>query len=112
MIALPVALIASSLQTIIAAFAKSFREASTYLSLLVFVPMVPTFWVFLFPGEDAEWMYGVPLLAHSLLMNTLLRGDALEVARIGLAAGTTLLLGVGMMAVAAKLYERERVVFG
>ena len=39
---LPLVVLIATLQTLVAAFAKSFREAQTYLSLLMFVPTVPT----------------------------------------------------------------------
>ena len=38
----PLVLLASTLQTLIAAFAKSYREAQTYLSLLMLLPMIPS----------------------------------------------------------------------
>ena len=42
LVMLPLVVLIATLQTLAAAFAKSFREAQTYLSLLMFVPAVPT----------------------------------------------------------------------
>ncbi|MGH8172519.1 MAG: ABC transporter permease, partial [Rhodanobacteraceae bacterium] len=49
LVMLPLVVLIATLQTLAAAFAKSFREAQTYLSLLMFVPAVPTMMLSLFP---------------------------------------------------------------
>ena len=38
----PVALMAAALLTVLATYAKSFREAQSYMGLVIFIPMVPT----------------------------------------------------------------------
>ncbi len=51
---LPLVVLIATLQTLAAAFAKSFREAQTYLSLLMFVPAVPTMMLSLFPVKTRD----------------------------------------------------------
>lgn len=107
----PVALVASSLQTIVAAFAKSFREAQTYLSLLLFIPMLPTLALFVLPVKSKLWMMAVPILGQSLLIQKLVRAEPLEGMNVMVAAVCTLIAGILLAAVAARLYHRERLAF-
>ncbi len=108
---MPVALIASSLQTIIAAFSKGFREAQTYLSLMVFIPMVPSMWLFLSPVKEQDWMASVPLLAQSVLINNLIRGEPLNMSWALISTAIGLLAGAALCLIAARLYHRPQMVF-
>ena len=110
-IALPLTLVASCLQCIIAAFAKGFREAQGYASVLVFIPMVPSFWLIFSPVKEQLWMSTVPLLSQVVLLNNLIRGEALPFSWVVYSWGTTLLLGVALSVVAAGLYNRPRMIF-
>lgn len=107
----PVALVASGLQTIIAAFAKGFREAQTYLSLLMLAPMLPTMWLFLSPVKEQDWMAAVPLLAQSVLINNLIRGEEINLQWAAVSTFVAMLLGGALCLVAARLYHRPRMVF-
>ena len=63
---------------LISLFARSFKEAQTYLSLLMFLPVIPGF-LFSFQRIDTEpWMRAVPVLAEQVLMGDLLRGKAID----------------------------------
>jgi len=72
---LPLVVLISTLQTLAAAFARTFREAQTYLSLLMFVPAVPTMMLSLFPVKTETWMYAVPLMGQQITITRLMRGD-------------------------------------
>jgi sodium transport system permease protein len=60
---LPLVLLAPALQMLIAMFSKNFKEAQTYISLLLFVPMVPGFLLLLEVLDIVPWMHAVPVLA-------------------------------------------------
>lgn len=107
----PVTLLAASLQTIVAAFAKSFREAQTYLSFLLFLPMLPTLALFILPVKSKLWMMAVPILGQSLLIEKLVRAERLESMQVAVATACTLAVGGVLAWVAAKLYHRERLAF-
>lgn len=107
----PVALPAAALQTIVAAFAKSFREAQTYLSFLLFVPMLPTLALFILPVKSKLWMMAVPILGQTLLIEKLVRAEALAADHVLVATVSTLVIGVLLAWVAARLYHRERLAF-
>lgn len=111
LVILPITLIASSLQTIIAAFTKSFREAQTYVSLLLLVPMVPSFALMLVPVKTELWMTAVPMLAQNLLIEKLVRGEGVIWLHFGLAGLCTTLIGILLATVSAGLYRREALLF-
>jgi sodium transport system permease protein len=110
-IALPVTLIASCLQCIIAAFARGFREAQGYASFLVFIPMVPSVWLLYSPVKEQAWMSAVPMLSQVMLLNTLIRDEALPWQWVLYSWTGSLLLGAGLCFVAASLYNRPRMIF-
>ena len=110
-VALPLTLVASCLQCIIAAFARGFREAQGYASMLVFIPMIPSFWLVFSPVKEEFWMSCVPLLSQVVLLNSLIRDEALPALWIASSWGSTLLLGVVLSLVAASLYNRPNMIF-
>lgn len=111
LVMLPITLIAASLQMIIAAFTKSFREAQTYVSLLLLVPMVPSFALMLVPVKTKLWMTAVPMLSQNLLIEKLVRGEGLIWRHFGVAEGSTILVGILLATISAGLYRREALLF-
>lgn len=109
---LPLTLFAPALQMLISLFARSFKEAQTYLSLLIFLPVIPGF-LFSFQRLDTEpWMRAVPVLAEQVLIGDLLRGQAIGPAVQLIAAGATLLATMLCLAVTARMLRHERIVLG
>lgn len=104
----PLALSFAALQTVVAAYAKSYREAQTYLSLLMLLPMVPSVILMVSPMKGELWMSAVPLLSQNLLIMSLARGEAVELARFALSFGCTLALAMGLVWLAVRIYHREQ----
>jgi sodium transport system permease protein len=105
---LPLVVLLAALQSLVAAFAKSYREAQTYLSILMIIPVLPSAMLAVLPIKAQTWMYAVPLLGQNLGIVQVLRGDAMTMAQIGLCLAG----GFGAAAVAvlvtAYLYRSER----
>lgn len=107
----PLALLAGAIQTIIAAFAQSYREAQTYVGLVLIVPMIPSMLLMFMPIKEQLWMMSVPILGQNLVINELMRGDAVGWDAIGLAIAGTLIVGLLLAWIAVKLYNREKMLF-
>lgn len=105
---LPLVVVLSSLQTIAAAFARSYREAQTYLSLLMFVPGVPTLLLAMLPLKTQTWMYGVPLMGQQVVMMRLLRGESVPASGLWLCFATSAVLAAVLYLVTTRLYRMER----
>ena len=105
---LPVVLLLAALQSMVAAFAKSYREAQTYISLLMLVPIIPSLVLAVMPLKAQVWMYATPLLGQSLGIVQLLRGDGVTTQQIGLCLAGTLAAAVIVVLATIQLYRSER----
>ena len=108
LVMLPLVALIATLQTLAAAFAKSFREAQTYLSLLMFVPAVPTMLLSLFPIKTQTWMYAVPLMGQQVTITRLMRGDVVTMQQLGLCFACTAAAALVIYFVTAAIYRGER----
>jgi sodium transport system permease protein len=105
---LPLVLLLAVLQSMVAAFAKSYREAQTYLSLLMLVPLLPSALLAFMPIKAQSWMYLVPLLSQNLGIMQLLRGDGVTGEQIGLCLAGSLAAALVAILVTIRLYRSER----
>ncbi len=107
LIVAPLALVGAGLLTSVAAFAKSFREAQTYITLLIILPAIPSMLMAVNPVKPADWMYSVPLISHQLLIEQTVRGEPLVPWQLLSSIGVTTLVGIVIAMIAARLYHRE-----
>ncbi len=107
----PVALLAAALLTILASFAKSFREAQSYMGMVILIPMVPSFWIMIDPTRTETWMTLVPLLSQNVLILELVRGEPVNMIWLALSLGTTTALALALAAIAGTLYNRPKLIF-
>lgn len=107
---LPMAILASALQLFVASFAKSSREAQTYLSLLTFAPTVPALISSLKPMSPELWMAFVPALGQQTLLLGLLRGEPQGPLAFGISAAVAVVLALGLLAATVRLFGSERMV--
>lgn len=105
---LPVALVAAAAQTLVSAFSKSFREAQTWLSMLMIVPAVPSLLMAVNPVKPADWMYATPLLSQHLIITQVVRGEAVLPWQFAASIGCTVLLGLLLARAAIRVYHMER----
>ncbi|MGJ8662364.1 MAG: ABC transporter permease [Marinicella sp.] len=107
----PLALVAGSIQTIIAAFSKSFKEAQTYVNLVIFIPMIPSMLLMFMPVKEKLWMFATPILSQNILINQLIRGEDVAWTHVGLCILGTLLVGGLLALFAVRLYNKENMLF-
>ncbi|MFW6340120.1 MAG: ABC transporter permease, partial [Wenzhouxiangella sp.] len=107
----PVALLAAAMLTILASFAKSFREAQSYMGMVILVPMIPSFWIMIDPTRTETWMTLVPLLSQNVLILGLVRGEALNLGWMAMSFASTTLLALLLAAIAGTLYNRPKLIF-
>ena len=107
-IMLPLVVLLATLQTLAAAFAKSFREAQTYLSLLMLVPVIPTLMLSMYPLKTQTWMYAVPLMCQQVAIMRLLRGDPVTLLQFGMCFVSTTVAAVIVYLITGRVYRSER----
>lgn len=109
---LPLALFASGLQVLIASFARSFKEAQTYLSLLIFLPMIPSIFSSIYSLDSQPWMIPIPSLGQQVVLIDILGGEPVGLLSFVGAGLSSLILGLGCVWLTARLFKREKIVFG
>ena len=107
----PAALLAAALLTILASFAKSYREAQSYMSLVVLIPMIPSLWILIDPARTETWMTLVPLLSQNVLILELVRGEPVNLVWVGLCLASTSLAALALAFIAGTLYNRPKLIF-
>ena len=105
---LPLTLLLATLQTLVAGFAKSYREAQTYVSLLMFVPVIPTMMLSIMPFKTVYWMYAVPLMGQQVIVTRLLRGDFVPWSALALSFVCTAAAALVVYALTLRVYHSER----
>ena len=108
----PLAPMAVGMQMLVGTFARSFKEAQTYTSLLIFLPLTPGMLLTFYPLDSSGWVSLVPALGQQLLLADALGGEPGGVGPYVGAGALALALGLVCVAVTARMFERERVVFG
>jgi sodium transport system permease protein len=108
----PLALLASSVQMLVATFARSFKEAQTYLQMMMLLPMVPAMLLLLMPVQGKTWMFALPLLGQELLVGELMRGEPVGAVPFLLGAASSGVLTAVCLWLTARLLGDERIVFG
>jgi sodium transport system permease protein len=105
---LPLIMLLACLQTLVAAFAKSYREAQTYQSVLMMIPVIPSVLLIATPMKIADWMFDVPLLGQQVGIMKLLRGEGVGPMQIAHCVVIGLAVALLAMIVTAWVYRSER----
>jgi sodium transport system permease protein len=109
---LPITLVAPALQMFVSCFAKSFKEAQSYLGLLMIAPTIPGIVAVFYPMTNRPWMHPIPVLGQYAMVTEILGGKlppafSLIAATVVAIVVTTLLLGL-----ATRLFSSEKIIFG
>lgn len=106
---LPFVLAGSALLVVVASFTKSYKEAQSYLGMVMLVPSMPLIFAGLLAPKATVSTMWVPSLSQSLIINETIKGEPIAMPLVALSMLATTALGVALAYVAVKLYERERI---
>lgn len=112
LISLPMIFLAASIQMIIAAFTRSYKEAQTYMAFLPLIPALPGVLLAFLPVKPSLWTMLIPTFGQQLIINQLMRGEPINPLFVIVSTLITLILSAVLIVVAVRLYERERILFG
>ncbi|MEP7357631.1 MAG: ABC transporter permease [Anaerolineales bacterium] len=107
LLTLPMMVLAISLQFIIGTFTRSYREAQNYLSLLPLVPALPGLFLAFVPIKPELWTMLIPTFGQQLLINQLMRGEAISPVNVAIVSSITLAAGLIVLLAATRLFARE-----
>lgn len=108
----PIAILATSLQFLISIFARSFKDAQTYMGLMVFIPMVPLFYTLINPSSYQDWFMWVPVLAHQIVIKNILLGELVTVLQLFQLASVSILFGALLLIFTAIQLRKPKIVYG
>lgn len=99
----------AGLMTVVASFTRSNREAQTWLSVVLLIPLAPIMYAVINGTRPGNALMAIPSLSQHLLATSLMRGDGVEPLHVTISVLTTLAVGACFMWAAVRLYRREAI---
>ncbi len=104
---LPLIPLGAAVMTIVAAGTRTYREAQTYLALVLLVPTLPLVYAGVTGLRPALALMAVPSLSQHFLITSLLRDEPVPADYLAVSVLATLALGALLIGWAGRLYRRE-----
>lgn len=103
----PFILLGAAIMTLVASFTKSYREAQTWLSVVLIAPTLPILIVSILTlRPKLEFMF-VPSLSQHLLLVDMVKNEPVNNLHVAISVCSTLVFGALLTWVCARLYRRE-----
>jgi sodium transport system permease protein len=106
------ALIAPSVQMYLSSFAKSFKEAQSYMGYLIFLPMLPGIVATFYPIGDRPWLAPVPILGQYALATDIMGGKPPSPLYVIVAAVAAAAFAALFLSLTTRLFSKEKIIFG
>jgi sodium transport system permease protein len=104
---MPLVLFGAAYISIVAGFAKSYREAQTYVGLVITIPTLPLMFAGLLGLQAKTSLMFVPFLSQHLLLTTVVRAEEIDPLHVAISVISTLVYGACLTWIAGRLYRRE-----
>lgn len=105
---LPFSLLGAAMMTLLASFTKSFKEAQSWVSILLLAPTLPVLLVSILTLRPRlEFMF-IPSLSQHLLLIERIKDEPLEPVQLAISMLSTLLIGMALTALCARRYRQEK----
>ena len=103
----PFILLGASLMTLVASFTKSYKEAQTWLSIVLVAPTLPILVVSILTlRPQLEFMF-VPSLSQHLLLVDMIKNEPVNMLHVVISVMSSLAIGAFLTWICARLYRRE-----
>lgn len=109
-ICIPIVFLASSIQMLVASFARSTKEAGTYLPFIALIPSLPGIAIAFFPVKSTFWTMLIPTFGQQLLINQYMRLEPASIWNAVISSAITILASIIITWIAVLLYDREEIV--
>jgi sodium transport system permease protein len=104
---LPLVPLGAALMTLVAAFTRSYREAQTYVGLVLLIPTLPLVFAAVLGLQPRVALMAIPSLGQHFIILSLIRMQPLPPAYVALSVCSTLVFGALLVFAAGRLYRRE-----
>lgn len=112
LILVPLVLLMATLQNAVSALAQSHREAQTYLSLLMFLPSLPSMMLAVLPIKATPALLSLPVVGQQMLLIRALKGEPFLAGAWLLNLSATVVLAALALALTVRRYRSERLASG
>jgi len=96
----------------IAMFARSYKEAQSYLGVVVMIPTLPGMLTMLYPMDGKPWLAPIPIAGQYALAADVIAGKTPHVGWLLLAAVAITIASFGLVMLTTKMLKREAIIFG
>ena len=103
----PFILLGASLMTLVASFTKSYKEAQTWISVVLIAPTLPILIVSILTLRPQLGFMFVPSLSQHLILVDMVKNEPLNGLHIAISVFSTLVFGALLTWACARLYRRE-----
>ncbi len=103
----PFILLGAALMTLVASFTKSYKEAQTWLSIVLIAPTLPILVVSILNVRAQLSFMFIPSLSQHLILVDMVKNEPLNVLHVAVSVASTLLFGIILTMICARLYRRE-----
>jgi len=103
----PFTLLGAALMTLVASFTKSFKEAQTWLSVVLLAPTLPILIASILMVRPSTELMLVPSLSQHLLLVGLIKNEPVDMLHVLVSVSGTLIIGGIVALICARLYRRE-----
>ena len=111
LICLAMVFFASAIQILVASFARTTKEAGTYLPFIALIPALPGMALAFFPVKATMWLMLIPTFGQQLLINQMMRLEPINAWHVIASVLATILVAAVFTWLAIILYKRERILF-
>ena len=111
-VVLPLCPLIVAIQMYVATFAKSFKEAQSYLSFLMMAQMIPGMMATMNTTATKAWMYYVPWIGQQTLLTDVLGNKPISPLVFVVVGVVNVALAVVVVRATAGLLHREKIIFG
>jgi sodium transport system permease protein len=104
--------LAASIQLLLSTACRSVKEAQTYLSMVVFLPMGIGMFLVFFPAARRAWFSFLPLVGQQLHLQRLMDGRDVPLLQSIVLGCLTLALALLVILVSSNRLQRDEIIYG
>jgi sodium transport system permease protein len=112
LVIMPVTFLAAALLLLFATFARTYKEAQSYMGLVILIPMVPSMLFMSNPVKPTTDMMWQPLFSQNLIIGEIMRGESVPALWMALSISGTLVVGLVLAVIVTVISYRPKLIFG
>jgi sodium transport system permease protein len=108
----PMGFIAPAIQIYLACFAKTFKEAQSYMAFLVLIAVLPGLLATFYPVGDKAWIKPIPIIGQYAVSVDILGGKLPSAWVMAVSAVGCVVFTVLFLSLATRLFSSEKIILG